>query len=129
MAKTILVVEDDQFLSKILKMKFEKIGYEILVAYDGLEALEMAKTKSPDLALLDIMMPVKDGFSVLAEMKKDSKLSKIPVIIASNLGQKEDKDKAVALGAEDYIVKSDTSLDDLVKRTREILGDKQITCD
>jgi len=119
-----LVVEDDQFLSKILKMKFEKIGYEILVAYDGLEALEMAKTKSPDLALLDIMMPVKDGFSVLAEMKKDSKLSKIPVIIASNLGQKEDKDKAVALGAEDYIVKSDTSLDDLVKRTREILGDK-----
>lgn len=124
MAKTILVVEDDQFLSKILKMKFEKIGYEILVAYDGLEALEMAKTKSPDLALLDIMMPVKDGFSVLAEMKKDSKLSKIPVIIASNLGQKEDKDKAVALGAEDYIVKSDTSLDDLVKRTREILGDK-----
>ena len=124
MAKTILVVEDDQFLSKILKMKFEKIGYEILVAYDGLEALEMAKTKSPDLALLDIMMPVKDGFSVLAEMKKDSKLSKIPVIIASNLGQKEDKDKAVALGAEDYIVKSDTSLDDLVKRAREILGDK-----
>ena len=124
MAKTILVVEDDQFLSKILKMKFEKIGYEILVAYDGLEALEMAKTKSPDLALLDIMMPVKDGFSVLAEMKKDSKLSKIPVIIASNLGQKEDKDKAVALGAEDYIVKSDTSLDDLVKRTREIIGDK-----
>ena len=124
MAKTILVVEDDQFLSKILKMKFEKIGYEILVAYDGLEALEMAKTKSPDLALLDIMMPVKDGFSVLAEMKKDSKLSKIPVIIASNLGQKEDKDKAVALGAEDYIVKSDTSLDDLVKRAREIIGDK-----
>jgi len=124
MAKKILVVEDDQFLSKILKMKFEKIGYEILVAYDGLEALEMAKTKSPDLVLLDIMMPVKDGFSVLAEMKKDSKLSKIPVIIASNLGQKEDKDKAVALGAEDYIVKSDTSLDDLVKRSREILGDK-----
>lgn len=124
MAKTILVVEDDQFLSKILKMKFEKMGYQILVAYDGLEALEITKTKSPDLVLLDIMMPVKDGFSVLAELKKDTKLNKIPVIIASNLGQKEDKEKAVSLGADAYIVKSDTSLDDVVKRAREVLGDK-----
>lgn len=110
----ILIVEDDKFLAKAYSVKFSKAGFEVQSAYDGNEAVKTLETFSPDLILLDLMMPEKDGFSVLHDLKGQDKWKNIRVIITSNLSQKEDKDKCVQLGAVDYVVKSDISLDELI---------------
>lgn len=115
MAK-ILVAEDDKFLANAYRVKLTKAGFEVEIAMDGQEAITALKAGKIDLVLLDLMMPVKDGFATLTDIKKDSALKNIPVIIASNLGQKEDVDKGMSLGAVDYVVKSDLSLDTLVKK-------------
>jgi len=113
--KKILVAEDDLFLANAYKAKLSKSGFEVLVARDGKEALDILAKEKVSLVLLDLMMPVKDGFEVLAEMDK-----KIPVLVASNLGQKEDIDKAMKLGAKDYIIKSDVSLTDLISKVNSL---------
>jgi PleD family two-component response regulator len=118
---TILIVEDDRFLSSAYRLKFTKVGFSVHLAMDGQEAMAILQTVIPDIILLDLVMPVKDGFTVLSELKADEKLKSIPVIITSNLSQKEDVDKAKGLGALDFIIKSDVSLDDLVKKVQGIL--------
>jgi DNA-binding response OmpR family regulator len=123
MAK-VLVVEDDRFLVSAYRAKLEKSGYEVQIASDGDEALAVLKTFTPDIMLLDLVMPRRDGFSTLEEIKKDEKLAKIPVIVTSNLGQKEDIDKAMALGANDYIIKSDLSIEELVGKIQKVSGAK-----
>lgn len=115
MAK-VLVVEDDHFLGTAYQAKLTKAGFDFKLATDGDEALAAAKEFMPDVILLDLVMPRKDGFTVLAELKKDPALKDIPVIVASNLGQQEDHERAKALGAADYITKSDLSLDSLVDK-------------
>ena len=117
----ILVAEDDVFLAKIYAMKLEKYNFQVIVVSDGQQVLDYLHTDIPDIILLDVMMPVKDGFTTLEEIKKDSKWAKIPIIIASNLGQKEDITKGQQLGANDYIVKSDTSLDSVVQKILALL--------
>jgi CheY-like chemotaxis protein len=114
MAK-VLVVEDDKFLISAYRAKLTKVGFEVQMAGDGVEALEVLKTFRPDIILLDLVMPRKDGFMTLEEIKQQPELKSIPVIVASNLGQKEDLDKALGLGAVDYIIKSDLSMDSLVE--------------
>ncbi|MEP7167127.1 MAG: response regulator [Candidatus Woesebacteria bacterium] len=114
----ILVVEDDKFLSNAYKVKFTKAGFEVLIASDGNEALLVMQSQIPDLILLDLVMPAMDGFAVLAKLKVDQKLNGIPVIVASNLGQKEDIEKALAMGATDFIIKSDVSLDEIVEKIK-----------
>ena len=121
MAK-VLVVEDDRFLISAYRAKLEKAGYEVQIASDGDEALAVLKTFIPEVVLLDLVMPKRDGFSTLAEMKKDPKLATIPVIVTSNLGQKEDIDKAMSLGANDYIIKSDLSIEELVGKLEKVSG-------
>ena len=111
----ILVAEDDKFLASAYRVKLSSEGYEIKMASDGQEALDIMETFTPDVILLDLIMPVKDGFSVLEELKKNDKWKNIPVIVASNLGQKEDIDKSMQLGATDYFVKSDMHIDRLNK--------------
>jgi len=118
--KKILLVEDDKFLSNILKLKLEKSGFEVADAFDGDEALKKLTAFNPDLMLLDIILPKKGGFELLAEMKEDGNLSKVPVIIISNLGQEEDIAKGKSLGAIDYFVKSRSSIDELVEKIKEI---------
>lgn len=86
----ILVVEDDQFLLAAYKLKLEKEEFTVSLAQDGQEALDMLQTLTPDLILLDLVMPIKDGFAVLSDLKESEKLRDIPVIIASNLGQDEE---------------------------------------
>jgi DNA-binding response OmpR family regulator len=103
----ILIAEDDKFLLNAYRVKFSKAGFEIKIVSDGEEALEALKTFVPDAMLLDLVMPKKDGFAVLEAVKADANLKKIPVIVASNLGQKEDIERAQKLGANDYIIKSD----------------------
>lgn len=120
--KKILIAEDDRFLSKAYRAKFTKAGFEVQLATDGQEALTILKTFIPDIILLDLVMPVKDGFSTLEEIKSQELLNSIPVIVASNLGQKEDTDRAIKLGAVEVIVKSDLSLDLLIEKINKLIG-------
>lgn len=120
--KKILVAEDDKFLVSAYKAKLGKMGWEVRVAMDGEEALAVLRDFVPDAILLDVVMPKLDGFATLAAIKKNPSLAGIPVLLASNLGQKEDVDKGKALGAAGYIVKADLSIANLVKRINEAIG-------
>jgi len=120
MAK-ILIAEDDKFLSTAFQVKLTKLGHEVKIAGDGNQVLEILKTFTPDIILLDLIMPVKDGFSVLQDLKADKTLEKIPVIIASNLGEKEEIDKGLALGAKDFVIKSNLSFDELDKKIKSYI--------
>jgi DNA-binding response OmpR family regulator len=117
----ILVAEDDKFLGSAYRAKLTKTGFEVQIATDGDEALTLLKTFTPDIILLDLVMPKKDGFATLQALKESDTYKKIPIIVASNLGQKEDLDKALGMGAVDYIIKSDLSLDALVTKILETL--------
>lgn len=118
--KKILIVEDDKFLSKMLGRTLEDHNYEVIHAGNGKEGLIKA-TQGIDLILLDIMLPDVDGFDILETLKSTATTKKIPVIIMSNLGQPEDRKQGKALGAQNYIVKSDISLDEVVSKVREVL--------
>lgn len=122
MAKKILIAEDDRFLANAYRVKLTKAGFEVKITSDGQEALTALRTFIPDLILLDLVMPVKDGFATLQEIKAHPTLRTIPVIVASNLGQKEDVDKAMKLGARDFVIKSDLSLDTLIQKIHKLVG-------
>jgi DNA-binding response OmpR family regulator len=119
--KKILLVEDDESLSSVLKQKMSSAGFQISTAFNGLEALDFIQKKkqSFDLVLLDLMMPEMDGFEVLAKLKKSN--TKIPVIVLTNLGQKEDFTKVKNLGAVDYIVKINTTPQEVLKKVQNFL--------
>lgn len=117
--KRILVAEDDKFLSNAYKIKLSKAGFEVKLASNGEEAVKEVLEFKPDLILLDLVMPGKDGFFVLEELNKSN--TKIPVIIASNLGQQEDIKKGLSLGAKDYFVKSEVQLEDIIRKINKIL--------
>ena len=119
--KKVLVVEDDQFLANAYKLKLTKSEYEVRVATDE-DALSQMAEDVPDIVLLDLIMPNMDGFATLDAMKKDEKLKSIPVVIASNLGQKEDIDRAKSLGAVDFIIKSNVSIEEIVQKVKSIVG-------
>jgi len=122
--QTILLVEDDKFLSTLLKNRMEKDGLSVVHASDGEEAINILRTSSkPSLILLDIILPKKNGFEVLEEIQRDSEFNKIPVIIISNLGQDEDMSKGKDLGAFAYYVKAKMSIDDLVAKVKSFIAD------
>ena len=116
MAKKILIIEDDKFLRRVITQKLTKEGYEISEAIDGEKGLKKLEEEKVDLILLDLILPGIDGFEVLAKLKKDPKLSKIPVIILSNLGQKEDIDKGLKMGAVDYLIKAHFTPGEIIER-------------
>jgi len=117
----ILLAEDELFLSRTYENKLSLEGYDIQLAHDGEEAIRQILESKPDLILLDLIMPKKNGFEVLEVIKKDELTKHIPVIITSNLGQDSDIEKAMNLGATDYIIKSNISLKDLVMKVKEHL--------
>lgn len=117
----ILIAEDDKFLVSAYKVKLIKEGFDVKIAQDGDEAIELVKSFSPDVIILDLVMPKKDGFATLEEIKEKN-LTKAPIIVASNLGQSEDVERAKKLGAVDYVVKSDMKLSDLVLKIKKALG-------
>ena len=121
-ALSVLVIEDDEFLVNAYRTKLTKEGFDVHFAVDGQEAMKTLETLHPNVILLDLMLPNKDGFTVLEEIKKISSLSKIPVIVASNLSQKADVERCKKLGAHEYIVKSELSLDDIVAKIRKAAG-------
>jgi CheY-like chemotaxis protein len=106
MASKILIVEDDSFVKDIYHTKLSQEGYEIVEADNGVEALKKVKENKPDLILLDIIMPYMNGIEVLRELKKDENLKDIPVVLLTNLSQKEEINEGLALGAKDYLIKS-----------------------
>ena len=118
--KKILVVEDEKPLAHALELKFGKLGFTVTIAGDGDEAVNILKKDKFSLVLLDIMLPKRDGFSVLEEMKKTG--NKTPVIMTTNLSQNEDEKKAKDLGAVDYFVKSDTPIAEIVGKVEKFLG-------
>ncbi|MEI6580676.1 MAG: response regulator [bacterium] len=114
--KRVLIVEDDQHISKVYEIQLAKEGLFTILARDGEEAVKMVENEKPDLIILDLMLPKKDGFWVLEEMRKNSKYSKIPILVISNLGQKTDAARALELGATEYLVKIDHPIQELVDR-------------
>jgi len=119
--KKILIIEDDKFLAKMLGRMLESHNYEIIMASNGKEGLIKSSDNDIDLILLDIMLPDIDGFDLLETIKGNDKTRKIPVIIVSNLGQPEDMQQGRRLGAIDYLVKSNLSLDEVVAKIRKYL--------
>lgn len=120
MAYKVLVVEDDTFLITAYKVKLTKEGIEVRTAGDGEEALAMLDSFVPDVIILDAVMPRKDGFATLEAIKLDEKLKSIPIVMASNLGQKEEIDRAMSLGAVDFITKSNMSLAELIEKIKSV---------
>ncbi|MFA5009139.1 MAG: response regulator [Candidatus Paceibacterota bacterium] len=115
----VLVVEDEEVLKKVLQEKLEGEDFIIKIATDGEMALSLAKEFKPDLILLDIILSKKDGIQVLEELKTNPLLSKIPVIMISNLGDDEIIKRAMKLGATDYLIKTQHSLDDVVNKVKD----------
>ncbi|MBI1872000.1 response regulator [Candidatus Collierbacteria bacterium] len=114
--KRILIVDDEKPLVRALELKFTNAGFKVMIAMDGDEALEILGKETFDIVLLDLVMPKKDGFEVLTELKAKGK--KVPVIVLSNLSQDEDIKRAKELGAIDYLVKPETSIFELVSKVK-----------
>ena len=121
----ILLVEDDRFLIKAVYTKLTQKGFEVILANDGDEAISKAKAEKPEIILLDMVLPKKSGFEVLRELKGNPETASIPVFILSNLAQDQDIQEGKALGAEDYIVKSITSLSAIVDKVANFLAAKK----
>lgn len=121
LASKILIVDDDPYILKMYELKLGLENYEIETAENGKIALEKIKSFRPDVILLDILMPEMDGFGVLSEMKKDSDHKKIKVIVLTNFGESKNLSKAKALGAGDFIVKTQFTPSQVLERVKEIL--------
>jgi len=119
---TVLIVDDDAFLSGIYTTKLEMDGFRVVVARDGEEGLKSAKAEKPSIILLDVLMPKLDGFETLKRLKADIETKSIPVIMLTNLGQKEDIEQAKADGAEDYLIKAHFVPAEAVEKIRGILN-------
>ena len=117
----VLVIEDEEILAKILQDKFRNEDFLVETAGDGEAALPIAKNFSPDIVVLDLILPKKDGFQVLKELKADSALKNVPVIILSNLGQEDEIKKGYALGAADYLVKAQNPIKAVVEKVKSYL--------
>lgn len=119
----ILLVEDDKYLMHACKDALELSGFSVDMAETGVGALDQMRRKKPDFVLLDIIIPDKNGFEVLEEMRMDDELRDIPVLIFSNLGQKSDIEKGKSFGALDYLVKSDFSMKEIITKIREYVAE------
>lgn len=120
----VLIVEDDKFLRDLIVQKLKREGFAIFEAVDGEEGLKIAKEKHPDIILLDLILPGLDGFEVLRRIKSDDSTASIPVIVLSNLGQKEDMDRAMAGGAEDFMVKAHFTPGEIIVKVKSVLKKK-----
>jgi two-component system alkaline phosphatase synthesis response regulator PhoP len=118
----VLVVEDEETLCNLYTLKLTREGFDTEVAFNGVQGVTKAKLTKPDIILLDIMMPIKNGISALEELKADELTKNIPVIMLTNLSEPDYVNKAIALGARGYIVKSASDPSLVVEKVREVLG-------
>ncbi|HBP00901.1 MAG: Response regulator receiver protein [Candidatus Moranbacteria bacterium GW2011_GWE1_49_15] len=120
--KKLLIVEDEPVLNKALQEFLSAEGFEVIAAVDGEEGIRKAGAEMPDLILLDIILPKKDGYEVIREVKADEKTKNIPIILLTNLGSINDVEKALELGATTYLVKADYKLEEITQKIKGILG-------
>jgi DNA-binding response OmpR family regulator len=114
--KKILIIEDDKFLRELISQKLLKEGHIVNEAIDGEDGIKKTREDKPDLILLDLILPGIDGFEVLSQIKTDPNLAPIPVIILSNLGQREDVEKGLKLGAVDYLIKAHFTPGEIIEK-------------
>ncbi|HAV11102.1 MAG TPA: response regulator [Candidatus Moranbacteria bacterium] len=120
--KKLLIVEDEPVLNKALQDFMTAEGFEVVTAIDGEEGIRKAQSEMPDLILLDIILPKKDGYEVIREIKADEKTKNIPIILLTNLGSINDVEKALELGATTYLVKADYKLEEVTQKIKSVLG-------
>lgn len=123
--KNVLIVEDEEFLSLALKDNLTVESCTVDIAVNGDEALDRMRKKKPDLILLDLLMPKRDGFYVLEEVKKNPEWKLIPVLVLSNLGGDAEIKRALEMGADDYFVKSQHPIEEVIERVKEYLEGKK----
>lgn len=119
--KTILLVEDDAFLLSMYATKFELENFKVIAVSDGEKGLNTAIKERPDVILLDIMLPKMDGLEVLKRLKADKNVKNIPVILLTNLSQKNEIEQALSLGAVDYLIKAHFMPSEVVERIKKII--------
>lgn len=119
--KRILFIEDESALQKAFSDTLRGEGYEVTSALNGEVGLRLAKEKEPDLILLDLILPKKDGFQVLEALKKGEETKKVPVIVLTNLEEAEDVQRALSLGATTYLVKANYKLEEVVDKIEKAL--------
>lgn len=114
--KTILVIEDDQFLLTLFSKKLTENNYNVLFAKNGEDGLNILKKDTVDLVALDILLPGMSGLNVLSKIRSNPQTKDVPVIVLSNLGQKDDQEKAKTLGANEYLIKAMFTLDEIIEK-------------
>lgn len=120
-SKKILIIEDDKFLRELIARKLTDEGFDILEAVEGEEGIKKIREEKPDLVLLDLILPGIDGFEVLSRMKVEPNLASIPVIILSNLGQREEVERGLKLGASDYLIKAHFTPGEIIEKIKNTL--------
>lgn len=115
----ILLVEDDSFLAEMYATKLNLEGFEVFMAADGEKGLRLAQKELPNVILLDILLPKLDGFIVLERLKKDAKTKDIPVILLTNLSQKEDVERGLEAGAVDYLIKAHFMPSEVIEKIKK----------
>jgi DNA-binding response OmpR family regulator len=120
--KKILIAEDDSMLRNIMAEKLTNEGFDVVTAADGEIALQEVLSQNPDLILLDILMPKMDGVTMLKKLREDKKFLALPVILLTNLGYGEQVDEALKHGVQDFLIKTNWSLDDVVAKVRQKLA-------
>lgn len=118
----VLIVEDDKFMAEALAMKFKEASFAIAHLENGEKVVAEAVIQKPDAVILDILLPDKNGFEVLKELKKEDETKNIPVIIVSNLGSKDDFEKGSQLGAVGFMVKATVSPEDVVAKVKQVIA-------
>ncbi len=121
-AVRIAIIEDDSAIAQMYRMKFESDGYEVEVASDGMSGVEMVSKHIPDIILMDIQMPGRNGAEALKRIRKIPGAQTIPVIILTNLGQQEAPDEIIALGVSSYIVKADLTPRQVAEQVKQVLN-------
>lgn len=121
MSHKILIIEDDDFLRSLAVTKLEKEGFSVAMAADGKAGIDQVANDLPDLIILDLMLPVMDGFAVLEHLKSDESAKAAKVIVFSNLGEDSDIKKCLDMGANDYLIKANFTLDELVEKIKGLL--------
>lgn len=120
----ILIIEDDRFLLKLYSDKLRREGFGVLESLTGEEGLNKISAEKPDLVILDLVLPRKNGFEILSELKLNPKTKNIPVVILTNLGQEADVKRGLEMGADAYLVKTDFSVNQLAEKVKENLVKK-----
>ena len=120
--KKVLIVEDDSFLLEMYSSKLEMANFEVLIATNGEEALEKMKFHKPDLVFLDLLMPQKKGFEVLREKSTEDDIKNIPVIVLTNLSQKEQIEECYKLGAKDFLIKAYFIPAEVIKKIKNLIS-------